>query len=336
MARRHRGIVRSAAGGTGGDARDASLDSARCASASPSPSPRTTPRRAASPTFAETLAFAQHAEAVGLDSIWVFDHLLFRYGRRARRGHPRGMDDEGGACARRPAHRTRVARDVRLLPQPGIDGQDGRHARRPFRRSGDPRPRVGLARARVRRVRLPVRSSGRAVRRGPRDRESPAAGRALHVRGALAADARCRPHPATRPNRADPRGGQGTPHAPAHGDAGRTPGTRPGSAAPTSGCARGSRSSTRHATRSGATAATLRRTVGIRLADPVDGTADATTLTHRRRRAGIDLRRARGTRPRRHDRVVPVQVGRRAGPHRRGTSPPPRGAMTSRSATMPR
>ncbi len=30
------------------------------------------------PTFAETLAFAQHAEAVGLDSIWVFDHLLFR------------------------------------------------------------------------------------------------------------------------------------------------------------------------------------------------------------------------------------------------------------------
>ncbi len=31
-----------------------------------------------SPTFAETLAFAQHAEAVGLDSVWVFDHLLFR------------------------------------------------------------------------------------------------------------------------------------------------------------------------------------------------------------------------------------------------------------------
>ena len=31
-----------------------------------------------SPTFAETLAYAQHAEALGLDSIWVFDHLLFR------------------------------------------------------------------------------------------------------------------------------------------------------------------------------------------------------------------------------------------------------------------
>jgi len=31
-----------------------------------------------SPTFAETLAYARHAEALGLDSIWVFDHLLFR------------------------------------------------------------------------------------------------------------------------------------------------------------------------------------------------------------------------------------------------------------------
>ena len=30
------------------------------------------------PTFDETVAYARHAEAVGLDSIWVFDHLLFR------------------------------------------------------------------------------------------------------------------------------------------------------------------------------------------------------------------------------------------------------------------
>jgi FMNH2-dependent dimethyl sulfone monooxygenase len=35
------------------------------------------------PTFQDTLAFARHAESAGLDSIWVFDHLLFRYpGRR--------------------------------------------------------------------------------------------------------------------------------------------------------------------------------------------------------------------------------------------------------------
>jgi alkanesulfonate monooxygenase SsuD/methylene tetrahydromethanopterin reductase-like flavin-dependent oxidoreductase (luciferase family) len=31
------------------------------------------------PTFAETVDFAQLAERVGLDSIWVYDHLLFRY-----------------------------------------------------------------------------------------------------------------------------------------------------------------------------------------------------------------------------------------------------------------
>jgi alkanesulfonate monooxygenase SsuD/methylene tetrahydromethanopterin reductase-like flavin-dependent oxidoreductase (luciferase family) len=31
-----------------------------------------------SPTFEETLAFAQHAATAGVDSIWVFDHLLFR------------------------------------------------------------------------------------------------------------------------------------------------------------------------------------------------------------------------------------------------------------------
>ncbi len=30
------------------------------------------------PTFEETVAFARQAEATGLDSIWVFDHVLFR------------------------------------------------------------------------------------------------------------------------------------------------------------------------------------------------------------------------------------------------------------------
>jgi alkanesulfonate monooxygenase SsuD/methylene tetrahydromethanopterin reductase-like flavin-dependent oxidoreductase (luciferase family) len=31
------------------------------------------------PSFAETLAFAQRAEGLDLDSIWVYDHLLFRF-----------------------------------------------------------------------------------------------------------------------------------------------------------------------------------------------------------------------------------------------------------------
>jgi alkanesulfonate monooxygenase SsuD/methylene tetrahydromethanopterin reductase-like flavin-dependent oxidoreductase (luciferase family) len=31
------------------------------------------------PTFRETAEFSRHAEQVGLDSIWVFDHLIFRF-----------------------------------------------------------------------------------------------------------------------------------------------------------------------------------------------------------------------------------------------------------------
>ncbi len=38
------------------------------------------------PTFQETSAFARHAEAAALDSIWVFDHLLFRYPGRPDEG----------------------------------------------------------------------------------------------------------------------------------------------------------------------------------------------------------------------------------------------------------
>jgi alkanesulfonate monooxygenase SsuD/methylene tetrahydromethanopterin reductase-like flavin-dependent oxidoreductase (luciferase family) len=38
------------------------------------------------PTFEETLVFARAAEAAGLDSIWVFDHLLFRFPGRPESG----------------------------------------------------------------------------------------------------------------------------------------------------------------------------------------------------------------------------------------------------------
>jgi alkanesulfonate monooxygenase SsuD/methylene tetrahydromethanopterin reductase-like flavin-dependent oxidoreductase (luciferase family) len=39
-----------------------------------------------SPTFDDTAAFARLAEALGLDSIWVFDHLFFRYPNRPESG----------------------------------------------------------------------------------------------------------------------------------------------------------------------------------------------------------------------------------------------------------
>lgn len=38
------------------------------------------------PTFQKTAAFARHAEAAGLDSVWVFDHLLFRFPDAPERG----------------------------------------------------------------------------------------------------------------------------------------------------------------------------------------------------------------------------------------------------------
>ena len=38
------------------------------------------------PTFDETASFARHAEAAGLDSIWGFDHLLFRFAGDAEGG----------------------------------------------------------------------------------------------------------------------------------------------------------------------------------------------------------------------------------------------------------
>lgn len=38
------------------------------------------------PTFGETLAFARHAETVGLDSIWTVDHVLFRFPGEPERG----------------------------------------------------------------------------------------------------------------------------------------------------------------------------------------------------------------------------------------------------------
>jgi probable F420-dependent oxidoreductase len=36
--------------------------------------------------YAETRAFAQQAEAAGFDSVWIFDHVLFRYPEKPTRG----------------------------------------------------------------------------------------------------------------------------------------------------------------------------------------------------------------------------------------------------------
>ena len=76
------------------------------------------------PRYALIRDWALRAEALGFDSIWVYDHLLFRDGQ---------PDDQGAACSGAgrgdQAGATWHDRHVRAVPQPGGAGQDGRHAR---------------------------------------------------------------------------------------------------------------------------------------------------------------------------------------------------------------
>ena len=82
------------------------------------------------PSYAEIRDLALAAEAGGLDSLWVFDHLLFRFDG-ATTGHPRVLDDPVGHRRGDVAGPARLDRHVHELPQPGPARQDG----------GDPGPR---------------------------------------------------------------------------------------------------------------------------------------------------------------------------------------------------
>jgi alkanesulfonate monooxygenase SsuD/methylene tetrahydromethanopterin reductase-like flavin-dependent oxidoreductase (luciferase family) len=73
-----------------------------------------------SPTFAETLAYAQHAEALELDSVWVFDHLLFRSVGEPDEGIREAWTTLAGAGRGRATRRARRARHVCVVPQPGL------------------------------------------------------------------------------------------------------------------------------------------------------------------------------------------------------------------------
>src|SRR4026209_1364529 len=49
-------------------------------------------------TFAQTAAFGQRAEQVGLDSVWVFDHLIWRFEGEPEEG-PHGASTPLSALA---------------------------------------------------------------------------------------------------------------------------------------------------------------------------------------------------------------------------------------------
>ena len=134
--------------------------------------------------FDELREMALAAEAGGLDSVWGADHLIFRDD-----GTTTGIHESWtvltAVAAITVARRDRAARAGAPLPQPGADGEDGGPARRGQRRAPHPRPRLRLASARVRRLRLPVRPPRRPLRGGARDPRAAPARRARELRGPI-------------------------------------------------------------------------------------------------------------------------------------------------------
>ena len=117
-------------------------------------------------------------EDLGFDSIWLGEHLLYRWPDRPPRGPWEAWTLMAGDRRGHDPGRVRAARRLHELPQPGAARQAGRDDRRDQRRTVRPRPRRGLERDRVPRVRLPLRPPGRPLRGGVHDHpDAPARGR---------------------------------------------------------------------------------------------------------------------------------------------------------------
>src|SRR5512132_4371451 len=124
---------------------------------------------------------------LGLDVRPLLPQAVERTDRRAARG----MDGRERPRRRDRTRRDRHARPVLELPASLDGGQDGRDRRRGERRSSDPRPRGGVARCRIRRVRVPEGPPRRPVRGSARDRRPVAARRDGDVRRRALHGARC-------------------------------------------------------------------------------------------------------------------------------------------------
>ena len=126
----------------------------------------------------ELLDMTRAIEDLGFDSVWVGEHLLYRWEDRPPRGPWEAWTLLAGHRRVDDADRARAARRLHELPQPGAPRQAGRDDRRDQRRPLRARPRRRLERDRVPRLRLPVRPPGRPLRGGVHDHpDAPARGR---------------------------------------------------------------------------------------------------------------------------------------------------------------
>ena len=108
----------------------------------------------------ELLDMTRAIEDLGFDSVWVGEHLLYRWEDRPARGPWEAWTLLSAIAASTDPDRARAARRLHQLPQPGPARQAGRHDRRDERRPLRPRPRRRLERDGVPRLRLSRTTTG--------------------------------------------------------------------------------------------------------------------------------------------------------------------------------
>ena len=211
-------------------------------------------------------------EDLGYDSIWVGEHLLYRWPDRPPRGPWEAWTSMAAIAAVDVAGRVRAARRVHELPQPGAAGQAGRHDRRDQRRPLHPRPRRRLERDRVPGLRLPVRPPDRPLRGGVHDHPDAPARRRHRLRRPVLPGPRLRAaaaRAATRRSAADDRLERPA-DAAHHAAARRCPGTcgSPTPATRRPACRRCASSSTTACRDVGRDPAEVERTVAVQVRLP--------------------------------------------------------------------
>ncbi len=77
------------------------------------------------PRFEDFKAMALTAEAIGLDSFWLADHLIYRFPERDENGCWEAMTFPQWHRHAHVAYHRRSAGGLHLVPQSGAAGQDG-------------------------------------------------------------------------------------------------------------------------------------------------------------------------------------------------------------------